>query len=76
MNYARIPHFCASIALQSAGEIIVGVIYDPVTDELFTAEKGGGAYLNGERIAVSEIDKLRKSAIAIGFAKSVETLQA
>ena len=47
-----IPHFCTSIALRRRGEIILGVIYDPMQDELFTVEKGGGARKNGKLIHV------------------------
>ena len=75
VNYARrIPHFCSSIALQIAGETVVGVIYDPVTDELYTTESGSGAYLNGERISVSNVTTVERAAVAMGFAKSMETI--
>ena len=48
-----IPHFCISIALQKKNEILAGVIFDPIKDELFWAEKGGGAYLNQRRLRTS-----------------------
>ncbi|MFN3613532.1 MAG: inositol monophosphatase family protein [Rubrimonas sp.] len=48
-----IPHWCISIALERKGEITHGVIYDPIKDEMFTAEKGGGAWLNDRRLRVS-----------------------
>jgi len=67
-NYAHsFPVYAVSIALEYKGEVIVGVIYDPNLDELFTAEKGKGAFLNNELIRVSEIDDLDKSLLATGF---------
>src|SRR6266404_1533787 len=48
-----IPHFCISIALEREGEIIAGVIYEPIRDEMFWAEKGAGAYVNERRLRVS-----------------------
>lgn len=75
VNYSRgLPHFCTSIALQIDGEMQAGVVYAPVTGELFTAEAGGGAWLNSERIAVSQVDRLDRAIVAMGFAKSVETI--
>ncbi len=53
-NFAHgFPIFNVTLALERAGELIAGVIYDPTRDELFTAEKGGGAFLNGRKISVS-----------------------
>jgi myo-inositol-1(or 4)-monophosphatase len=67
-NYAHgYPVFCVSIALQREGEIVLGVTYDPVQDELFHAEKGQGAYCNGRRLSVSGTDSLRRSLLATGF---------
>jgi myo-inositol-1(or 4)-monophosphatase len=48
-----LPHWAISIALERKGEIIAGVVYDPVKDELFAAEKGAGAYVNNRRLRVS-----------------------
>jgi myo-inositol-1(or 4)-monophosphatase len=62
-----LPIFCVSIALEHRGEMIAGVIYDPNADELFTAERGKGAYLNGERIRVSDSDTLIESLLITGF---------
>src|SRR5437764_14593859 len=54
-NFAHgFPVFCVSIALEHKAKRIAGVVYDPTRDELFAAELGGGAYLNGERIQVSK----------------------
>ena len=61
------PFFCVSIALAYRGEVIVGVIYDPVSDELFVAEKGKGAYVHGKRLAVSKEQTLSQSLLATGF---------
>lgn len=54
MNFIHgVPYFCISIGLEKAGEIIAGVVYDPIRDELFCAEKGYGAYVNDQRLRVS-----------------------
>ena len=77
MNLAHgIPHFCVSIAARDAAtqKILVGVIYDPMRDEMFTAERGTGAWLNGEPIRVSKRDKLGDAVVAVGFAKSKESI--
>ena len=67
-NYAHgYPCFCTSIALELEGEVLLGVIYDPMLDELFTAQQGQGAFLNGERIAVSETARLTEALICTGF---------
>lgn len=67
-NYAHgFPWFCVSIALESAGELLAGVIYNPMHDELFTATKGGGAYLNGHRLSVSARSPLRDTLLGTGF---------
>ena len=67
-NYAHgYPCFCTSLALELEGEVIVGAIYDPLLDELFTAQKGKGAFLNNERLAVSKTDRLTNALICTGF---------
>jgi myo-inositol-1(or 4)-monophosphatase len=67
-NYAHgYPVFCVSIALQRAGETVLGVTYDPVRDELFWAEQGQGAYCNGQRLSVSDTVSLKRSLLATGF---------
>lgn len=63
----RIPTFCVSIALVKNNEIICGVIYEPNQDEMFTAWKNGGAFLNNNPIQVSTTDKLSESLLATGF---------
>ncbi len=68
-NYThRYPHFCVSIALDYHGTILLGVVYDPMRDELFIASRGGGATLNGRPMRVSETDCLVGSLLATGFA--------
>jgi myo-inositol-1(or 4)-monophosphatase len=67
-NFAHgYPCFAVSIGLEEAGDLIVGVIYQPITRELFTAAKGEGAYLNQKRIRVSPITRLSTSLLATGF---------
>jgi len=62
-----IPHYCVSIALARAGDIVVGVVFDPISGRLFTATRGGGARLDGERIAVSDRDSLAEAVIGTGI---------
>lgn len=67
-NFAhRFPIFSVSIALEKNGEGLIGVVYDPMRDEMFTAVRGQGAFLNGARIRVSSIDDLDRSLVATGF---------
>jgi myo-inositol-1(or 4)-monophosphatase len=66
-----LPIFCVSIGLEYKGEIILGVVYDPSLDELFTAEKGKGAWLNKKRIEVSKTAKLIESLVVTGFPYTV-----
>ena len=61
------PHCCISIALKYKGETVVGVIYDPLRNELFTAKKGSGAQLDGRRIRVSQTSKLKDSLLSTGL---------
>jgi myo-inositol-1(or 4)-monophosphatase len=62
-----IPQFCISIGLERSGTVVAGVIYNPVTDELFTAERGKGAFLNDRRIRVAARTRLIDSVIACGL---------
>ena len=67
-NFAHgFPVFCVSLALERKGKRIAGVVYDPTRDELFTAELGSGAYLNGEKIRVSKVTNLAECLLATGF---------
>jgi myo-inositol-1(or 4)-monophosphatase len=61
------PCFAVSIALKHEEDVILGVVYDPMRDELFVAQKGLGAYLKGKQIKVSTVDTLIKSLLATGF---------
>ncbi len=62
-----LPHFAISIALMVKGEIISGIIYDPIKDELFWAEKGFGAFLNDKRIRVSARNYLKDALVSTGI---------
>jgi len=67
-NYLHgVPIYCVTIGIERQGEVIAGVVYDPNLDELFTAEKGSGAYLNGKRMRVSRTTKLINSLLVTGF---------
>lgn len=67
-NYAHgYPCFCVSIALEHNGVLELGVVYDPMRDEMFSAERGQGAALNGRRIGVSQIDNLNRALLCTGF---------
>ena len=67
-NFAHsFPMFCISMGLERAGELIAGVVYDPVHGELFTAERGSGAFLNHHRIHVSAAGRLSDSLASTGF---------
>jgi myo-inositol-1(or 4)-monophosphatase len=67
-NFAHgYPVFCVSMALEHKGRRIAAVVYDPTRDEMFTAESGNGAHLNGERIVVSSTKNLAESLVATGF---------
>lgn len=67
-NYSHgYPVFCVSIGFEKKGETIIGVVYNPMLDELFVAEKGKGAFLNSRRIGVSKTRELTKSLLATGF---------
>lgn len=62
-----IPHFAISIALEREGEVIAGLVYNPITDDRFYAEKGGGAFFNDRRMRVSARRKIDESVIATGI---------
>ena len=68
-NYAHgYPCFCVSIGLERDGEPLLGVVYQPILDELFHALRGGGAFRNGRRIHVSKETALERSLLVTGFA--------
>lgn len=67
-NFAHgYPCFCVSIALERNGQIEVGVVYDPTRDEMFAAERGSGASLNGRRVQVSLVEELNSAMLCTGF---------
>jgi myo-inositol-1(or 4)-monophosphatase len=67
-NYAHgLPLFCTSIALERDGEVVLGVVYDPMANEIYTAERGRGATLNGEPIGVSDTDEPIRALLVTGF---------
>lgn len=68
VNFAhKIPMFAISIAAELNGEVVSGVVYQPIIHELFVAEKGKGAFLNGQKLQVSEVSEMRRSILATGF---------
>ena len=72
-NYAHgLPIFCSSLALEIDGEPVAGAVYDPTRRELFTAERGHGAWLNGRPLRVSSADTLIDSLLVTGFPYSVQ----
>ena len=71
-NYAHgYPCFCVSIALEHAGALEVGVVYDPMRDEMFAAERGQGATLNDRKIRVSSVEELNAAMLCTGFPYNV-----
>ena len=67
-NYAHCyPHFAVSIALERSGSVVLGVVYDPVLDEMFVARSGEGAHLNGQPLQVSSVDQLLRALLCTGF---------
>jgi len=74
VNYAhQVPVFTVSIAYQQDGVLQLGVVYDPLRDELFSAERGKGATLNSEAISVSKTTLLDRSLLSTGFAYDIRT---
>jgi myo-inositol-1(or 4)-monophosphatase len=62
-----LPHFAISIALETNGELVAGLVFDPIKQEVFTAEKGQGAYMNDRRLRVSARKDLERSMIGCGL---------
>ena len=73
--YYHIPHFCVSIALRVAGEVVLGVIHDPMVGETWTIERGGTPLLNGKPIRVSGRTSLAESILFIGCGKDDSSMQ-
>jgi myo-inositol-1(or 4)-monophosphatase len=71
-NFAHgFPVYAISIGVECDGQVIIGVVYDPSRDELFTAEAGGGAYLSGKLISVSQTPRLGEALTVTGFAYDI-----
>jgi myo-inositol-1(or 4)-monophosphatase len=71
-NYVHgVPHYCVSLALEHAGSLLVGAVYDPTREECFTAARGRGAFLNGDRIRTSDAADLSEALAATGFPSHV-----
>ena len=62
-----LPHFCISVGLEREGQIVAGVIYDPIKDEMFIAEKGKGAFLNNRRLRVSARREMADALLICGL---------
>ncbi|MEM8628480.1 MAG: inositol monophosphatase family protein [Chlamydiota bacterium] len=68
VNFAHtVPVFAVSIGCRHEGELSLGVIYQPITQEIFTAQKGKGAFLNGKRLQVTKTGSLREAIVGTGF---------
>jgi myo-inositol-1(or 4)-monophosphatase len=77
VNYAHgVPVFCVSIAYAKDGELRLGAVYEPLGDELFSAERGRGAWLNGRPIKCSQVSNLDDSLLATGFPYNIRTTPA
>ncbi len=73
-NFAHgIPIFCSSLALEIDGEAVVGAVFDPMRQELFTAERGVGAWLNGAPLHVSAAERLIDAVLVTGFPYDVHS---
>lgn len=73
-NYVhKLQTFAVSIALERRGEVLAGVVYDPVVEECYTAKRGGGAFLNGQAIAVSACTKIDEALVAVSFSNRVSS---
>ena len=67
-NFAhQYPFYCVSIGFEQHGEVLCGAVYDPHRDEMFSGSRGSGAFLNGERLHVSEVENLAGSLLTTGF---------
>jgi myo-inositol-1(or 4)-monophosphatase len=76
-NYAHgLPYFSVSIAYACAGSVLLAAVYNPIYDEMFTAERGRGAWLNGEALHVSQTSELLQCILATGFAYTHEVIEA
>ncbi len=68
VNYAHgVPMFCVSVAYAHKKQVTLAAVYDPLRDEMFTAEHGKGSWLNGRALKVAQVDELQKSLLVTGF---------
>lgn len=73
-NYThRFPIYCVSVAVEAGGEVLAGAVYDPTRDEMFAAQRGRGARLNGHRLHVSTESDLEAALLATGFPYDIRT---
>ncbi|MFZ4776904.1 MAG: inositol monophosphatase family protein [Terrimicrobiaceae bacterium] len=72
--FYSVPHFAVSIALRRAGKIIVGVIYDPMRDELWSVSETNSPTLNGQPITVSPRTSLGEAMVSVGVSKSIDSI--
>ena len=71
-NFARqIPHYCISLGLMENGQLRAGAVYEPMHDELFIAERGKGAWLNGARMQVSSVSEVTASTVEVGWSTRI-----
>lgn len=68
-----VPHFCVSLALECKGQLLVGAVYNPMTEECYLAEAGKGAHLNGQAIFTSKVTDLAQSLAALGLPSVVNS---
>jgi myo-inositol-1(or 4)-monophosphatase len=74
VNYAHgVPFFAVSLAYQKQGQLVLGAVYDPMRDELFSAQRSRGAWLNGRPLQVSGQTRLAQSLLVTGFAYDIRT---
>ncbi len=67
-NYVHeMPLYCVSVALESAGKILAATVYNPVDKQCYVAAPGQGAYLNGQKLATSDVSRLREALVAVSF---------
>jgi myo-inositol-1(or 4)-monophosphatase len=71
-----IPHFCISIALRETDKLVIGVIFDPIKDELWSVSRGEPAFLNDRPISVSSRKSLSESVVSVGLSKSARGIEA
>jgi myo-inositol-1(or 4)-monophosphatase len=75
INYAHgLPNFTISLAYAEHDAVILGVVYDPVREEMFSSERGAGAFLNGEPIRASKVAELSRSLLVTGFPYDIRTI--